>query len=76
MIDISSKGVPCFNTYGGEIYMDKAFENSGLRPSIRLPNARELGKTCLQFLVHPTLNENHIEDMCLKISKVVNKIKS
>ena len=72
MMAISEKGLPCFNTYGGEVYLEKAFEHAGLRPYKRLPVAKELGETCLQFLVHPTLHVEDIEFTCEVVSNVLH----
>lgn len=72
MLAISEKGVPCFNTYGGEVYLDKAFEHAGLMPEKRLPASRELGVTCLQFLVHPTLRDEDIEFACEVVENVMH----
>ncbi len=53
--------VPCFQGTCSEVYLEKAFENTGLRPAERLPVAKELGETSLMFLVHPTLTEREIQ---------------
>lgn len=58
--EINAKGVPCFSGSCSEIYLERAFEGNGGRPSVRLPNARALGDSSLMFLVHPTLDESHI----------------
>lgn len=58
---ITQKGVPCFTGTCPEIYLEKAFESAGLKPSARLPNAMKLGETSLVFLVHPTLTDNDID---------------
>ena len=44
--------------------MEKAFENTGLRPQKRLPIAQQLGETSLMFMVHPTLTEKEIQKTC------------
>ena len=74
MLEINKVGVPCFNTYGGEIYLEEAFNKSNLKPISRCSTAKLLGETCLQFLVHPTLEKTHIYDMTDKLSKVFSKI--
>jgi dTDP-4-amino-4,6-dideoxygalactose transaminase len=53
-------GVPCFSGSCSEIYLEKAFEGHVSRPLRRLPVAQELGETSLMFLVHPTLQPEHI----------------
>jgi dTDP-4-amino-4,6-dideoxygalactose transaminase len=57
---LNARGIPCFSGSCSEIYREKAFEGSGLRPSTRLPIVKELGETSLMFLVHPTLSEQDI----------------
>ena len=59
--EINASGVPCLHGSCSEIYLEKAFENSGLAPAQRLPRAMELGETSLAFLVHPTLTEAEID---------------
>jgi dTDP-4-amino-4,6-dideoxygalactose transaminase len=61
---INEHGVPCFSGSCSEVYLEKAFEGTGLRPRHRLPVARELGETSLMFLVHPTLSEEAVELTC------------
>jgi len=65
---ISAEGIPCFSGSCSEIYLEKAFE--GIRPTNRLPIARELGETSLMFLVHPTLSDKDIDDTIDAIVKV------
>ena len=70
MMEINEKGVPCFSGSCSEVYLEKAFDNTGLRPKERLPNAKELGETSLMFLVHPTLTEDEIQKTCEVLTKV------
>jgi dTDP-4-amino-4,6-dideoxygalactose transaminase len=58
--EINARGVPCYTGTCSEVYLEKAFENTGFRPAERLPVAKELGETSLMFLVHPTLTEAEI----------------
>ncbi|QXI49223.1 DegT/DnrJ/EryC1/StrS aminotransferase family protein [Pseudomonas anuradhapurensis] len=62
--EINSLGVPCFSGSCSEVYLEKAFDDTGWRPQQRLPVARQLGETSLMFLVHPTLTEAEIEKSC------------
>ena len=64
LIQINEKGVPCFSGSCSEIYLEKAFDNSNIRPNHRLPNAKVLGETSLMFLVHPTLTKKEIQKTC------------
>lgn len=58
--EINASGVPCFQGSCSEVYLERAFDGTGLRPLQRLPVARELGETSLMWLVHPTLTEEQI----------------
>lgn len=69
--EISAKGVPCFSGSCSEVYLEKAFENTGWRPAERLEVARELGETSLMFLVHPTLTAAEVEKTCSVLKKVM-----
>lgn len=60
MQEIVDLGVPCYSGSCSEVYLERAFENTGWRPKKRLPVARELGETSLMFLVHPGIKEYEI----------------
>ncbi|MCK1977981.1 hypothetical protein LNK15_13185, partial [Jeotgalicoccus huakuii] len=62
--EINSLGVPCFSGSCSEVYLERAFDDTGWRPQQRLPVARQLGETSLMFLVHPTLTEAEVEKSC------------
>lgn len=68
--EIVDAGVPCFSGSCSEVYLEKAFDNTGWRPKERLPVARELGETSLMLLVHPTLSADEI-DKTLSVLKNV-----
>ena len=70
---IAERGVPCFQGSCSEVYLEKAFDNTGWRPAERLPVARELGETSLMFLVHPTLTEAEIDKTCAVIKEVLSE---
>ena len=69
--EINAKGVPCFQGSCSEVYLEKAFDNTGWRPDVRLPNAVELGETSLMFLVHPTLTQQEVGKTCEVLSHVL-----
>ncbi|MHC8345287.1 DegT/DnrJ/EryC1/StrS family aminotransferase [Pseudomonas sp. RT6P73] len=71
--EISALGVPCFSGSCSEVYLEKAFDDTGWRPEVRLPVAKELGETSLMFLVHPTLTETEIEKTCEVIRRVMQQ---
>ncbi|OXL20532.1 DegT/DnrJ/EryC1/StrS aminotransferase family protein [Psychrobacter sp. DAB_AL32B] len=71
---INELGVPCFSGSASEVYLEKAFDNTGLRPEPRLPIAKQLGETSLMFMVHPTLTSAEIEQTVQAIDNVFTKI--
>jgi len=71
MHEINQRGVPCYSGSCSEVYLEKAFDNTGLRPETRLPVAKELGETSLMFLVHPTLTEKEISKTCEVLQTVM-----
>ncbi len=70
---ISAEGLPCYHGSCSEVYLEKAFDDTGWRPAQRLPVARELGETALMFLVHPTLTEEEISKTCKVIQQVLSQ---
>lgn len=66
-----AEGVPCYSGSCSEVYMEKAFDGTGWKPSERLPVAKELGETSLMFLVHPTLSSEEIAKTCEALQKVM-----
>jgi dTDP-4-amino-4,6-dideoxygalactose transaminase len=68
---IVEAGVPCFSGSCSEVYLEKAFDNTGWRPDVPLPVAHELGETSLMFLVHPTLTKAEIEKTCQVLAAVM-----
>ena len=72
--EINDLGVPCFSGSASEVYLEKAFDNTGLRPETRLPVAKQLGETSLMFLVHPTLTEDEIKQTVQAIDSVFANI--
>jgi len=72
MMEINAKGVPCYSGSCSEVYLEKAFDNTGFRPKERLSAAKELGETSLMFLVHPTLTKEEIQKTCDVITFVMN----
>ncbi len=71
--EISQAGVPVFQGSCSEIYLEKAFDNTGWRPEKRLKNASLLGETSLMFLVHPTLKEEEMAKTCRVIREVLGR---
>lgn len=71
--EIAARGVPAFSGSCSEVYLEKAFDNTGWRPAERLVNAKELGETSMMFLVHPTLTAQEIDLTCKVLSEVVQE---
>ena len=73
MAKINSNDVPCFSGSCSEVYLERAFDNTGFRPSKRLAIAKRLGETSLMFLCHPTLNQAEIDKTCAVLTEVVSQ---
>jgi dTDP-4-amino-4,6-dideoxygalactose transaminase len=69
--EMNASGVPCFQGSCSEVYLEKAFDDTGWRPDVMLSNAVELGETSLMFLVHPTLTQQEIIKTCDVLSRVL-----
>ena len=74
--EINALGVPCYSGSCSEVYLEKSFDKSGLRPKTNLPNAKKLGDDSLMFLVHPTLTNDEIQKTCDVITSVMKKASS
>jgi dTDP-4-amino-4,6-dideoxygalactose transaminase len=70
---INALGIPCFQGSCSEVYLEKAFDNTGWRPNQSLPNAKALGGTSIMFLVHPTLTKDEVKKTCLVIEQVLKQ---
>ena len=70
---VLAEGIPCFSGSCSEIYLEKAFPAS-LRPKRRLEKAQKLGESSLMLLVHPTLSEQDMHEMCDAVEKVMKRI--
>lgn len=71
--ELTALGVSCFSGSCSEIYLEKAFDTLPMKPVGRLPVAKELGKTSLMFLVHPTLTTGYMEEVIGAIQSVFAK---
>jgi dTDP-4-amino-4,6-dideoxygalactose transaminase len=67
--ELVEAGLPAFQGSCSEVYLERAFEGTGLRPMQRLPVAMELGETSLAFLTHPSLSE---DDMARAIDTIAS----
>lgn len=68
---LSARGVPGLSGSCPEIYREKAIIERGLAPPAPLPVARQLGRTSLMFMVHPTLEPEHIARIAEVIREVI-----
>ena len=71
--EITDSGVPCFQGSCSEVYLERAFDETGWRPKERLPIAKELGETSLMFLVHPTLTNSEMVKTAVILSEVLKR---
>jgi len=73
MREINALSVPCFSGSCSEVYLEKAFDETGFRPKENLPVAKALGETSLMFLVHPTLTDEELCKACNVIHTVMSQ---
>ncbi len=73
MSEINAAGVPCLAGGCSEIYREKVFADAGLMPPERCRVAAELGETSLMFLVHPTLEQEHIARTAIVTNDVLGR---
>jgi dTDP-4-amino-4,6-dideoxygalactose transaminase len=71
--EINMMGVPCMQGTCSEVYLEKAFDGSSLRPAKPLPVAKELGETSIMFLVHPTLSADNIHTTVHAIRTILSQ---
>jgi len=69
---IAAEGIPCFHGSCSEIYREKAFE-SLMSDRYPLPNAQLSGQGSIALLLHPTLQEEHIERTIEVVRKVLHR---
>jgi dTDP-4-amino-4,6-dideoxygalactose transaminase len=72
MVALQERGVPGGSGSCSEVYLEDAFPPE-LRPSQRLPVARELGETSLMFLVDPTITPDDVERYCDVVADVMSQ---
>lgn len=71
--EINARGIPIFQGSCSEVYLEKAFDNTGWRPETPLPTARELGHTSLMMLTHPTLSDADVAETLNVVTDVLRK---
>jgi dTDP-4-amino-4,6-dideoxygalactose transaminase len=71
--ELITEGIPGHSGACGEIYLEKSFDGTGLRPPKSLEVAAKLRDESLMFIVHPALGQADIEDMCKAMDKIMAK---
>lgn len=75
---INALNVPCYSGSCSEVYKEKAFDNTELQPKVALKQAKMLGETSLMFLVHPTITNSEISNVCESLTQaldiIINKL--
>jgi len=69
---IIEKGYPALQGTCSELYLEKCFLSKHSNPNKKLLVANELGETNLTFLVHPTINEEVMNNYASTILKIIN----
>lgn len=69
--EVSSRGVWCQVGSCSEIYLEKAFDGTGFRPSERLPVARHIGENSICLRTDPCLEPEHMAKMAAALSDVL-----
>lgn len=71
--ELTAMGVRVLHGTCSEVYLEKAFDNTSFRPTIRLPVARELGETSLMFLTHPTMDDAELGAAVTAIARIMSE---
>ncbi len=69
--ELQTRGIPCGVGSCSEIYRERAFQSAGLAPAQPCLVSRDLGERSLMFLVHPTLQLQHMEEMGRRITETL-----
>lgn len=68
--ELNDAGVPAMQGSCSEVYLEKAFDGTSLRPTQRLPIAKELGETGIMLQVHPSLTHDQLENVCVVLDRI------
>jgi len=68
---LNAQGIPAMQGSCSEVYLEKAFDNTGLRPEKSLPVAKILGETSLMFQVHPTITAEQMNQVCESLRSIL-----
>jgi dTDP-4-amino-4,6-dideoxygalactose transaminase len=69
--ECSERGAPVLQGSCSEVYLEKAFDGTGWRPSSPLPHAAQLGATSMMFLTHPTITDAQLAHYAEVVAKVM-----
>lgn len=72
--EFNTNGVPCFVGSCAEIYLEKLFQQGGFYPPNRYQNARNFSDNACCFLVHPTINDEQLKDISIRMQETLEKI--
>ena len=53
------------------MYLEKAFDGTGLRPSESLTVAKQLGDTSIMLLVHPTITSDQMQKAAEQLARIL-----
>lgn len=73
IMEMSSRDVPCYAGTCAEMYLEKAFDDTGWRPEKPLPIAQQLGETSFMLLIHPTLTRGEMNHTCSVLQEVMQR---
>lgn len=73
---IEAVGFPAYQGSCSEVYLEKAFDNTGWRPAKRLPVARLLAETSIMFLIHPTIDAGTMARYAAAVAGIMRQIES
>lgn len=71
--ELNAAGAPAFQGSCSEVYLERAFEGTGLRPATPLPVARELGETSIMFLTHPTITDEEVSRVSRAVERTLER---
>jgi len=70
---LNAQGIPVMQGSCSEVYLEKAFDNTGFRPAKSLTIAKELGETSLMFQVHPTITGEQMDRVCISFKEILQQ---
>ncbi len=73
IVEINLQGIPCYVGTCSEVYLEKAFQGQTYVPDEPLPVAHALAKSSIMLLLHPTMEETHIDATIAVVTSILNK---